>query len=65
MNVARAGWLARDRIVEIYSPELAGAQTRYLSSRAELEAHEQALRRTERVVEMGAVGTDPMDQCHE
>ena len=41
-------------IAQIYSPELADAQTRYLSAQAELEAASQQLRRTERLVEIGA-----------
>ena len=51
-------------IAEIYSPELAEAQTRYLSSRAELEAHEQALRRTERLVEIGAASRQELEKIH-
>lgn len=51
-------------IAEIYSPELAEAQTRYLSSRAELEAHERKLRRTEKLVEIGAASRQELEQVH-
>jgi RND family efflux transporter MFP subunit len=51
-------------IAEIYSPELAEAQTRYLSSRAELDAHERELRRTERLVEIGAASRQELEKIH-
>ena len=50
-------------IAQIYSPQLADAQTRYLSARAELEAAEQQLRRTERLVEIGAASRPGSDVC--
>jgi RND family efflux transporter MFP subunit len=51
-------------MADIYSPELAEAQTRYLSSRAVLEAHEQALRRTGRLVEIGAASRQELEKIH-
>jgi membrane fusion protein, heavy metal efflux system len=51
-------------LAEVYSPELAEAQTRYLSSRAELEAHERELRRTERLVEIGAASRQELERIH-
>ena len=51
-------------IAEVYSPELADAQTRYVSSRAELEAHERVLRRTERLVGIGAASRQELEKVH-
>jgi cobalt-zinc-cadmium efflux system membrane fusion protein len=48
-------------IAEIYSPQLADAQTRFLSMRAELEAATQQLRRTERLVEIGAASRQELE----
>lgn len=48
-------------IAQIYSPQLADAQTRYLSARAELEAAAQQLRRTERLVEIGAASQQELE----
>ncbi|MGH9221035.1 MAG: efflux RND transporter periplasmic adaptor subunit [Vicinamibacterales bacterium] len=49
-------------IAQIYSPQLAAAQTRYLSIRAELDAATQQLRRTERLVEIGAASRQELEQ---
>lgn len=49
-------------IAEIYSPELAEAQTRYLTMRAELEAAHQELVRTERLVEIGAASKQELER---
>lgn len=49
-------------MAQVYSPELAEAQTRYLSMRAELEAAEQELRRTERLVEIGAASRQELER---
>ena len=51
-------------VAEIYSPELVEAQTRYLSMRAELEAHEQELRRTEKLAEIGAASRQELQRIH-
>jgi RND family efflux transporter MFP subunit len=51
-------------LAEVYSPELAEALTRYLSSRAELEAHERELRRTEKLVEIGAASRQELERIH-
>jgi RND family efflux transporter MFP subunit len=51
-------------LAEVYSPELAEAQTRYVSSRAELEAHERELRRTEKLVEIGAASRQELERIH-
>lgn len=48
-------------IAQIYSPQLAEAQTRFLSAQAELEALAQQLRRTERLVEIGAASRQELE----
>ncbi|HEU4688509.1 MAG TPA: efflux RND transporter periplasmic adaptor subunit [Vicinamibacterales bacterium] len=51
-------------IAEIFSPELADAQTRYMTARAELEAHEQELARTEKLVTLGAASKQELERIH-
>ena len=51
-------------IAQIFSPELAEAQTRYVSARAELEAHEQELARTEKLVAIGAASKQELERIH-
>ncbi len=51
-------------VVEIYSPELADAQTRFLSMRAEFQAVEQEIARTERLVEIGAASRQELERIH-
>lgn len=51
-------------LAEIYSPEIAEAQTRYLSAHAELDAHERMLRRTVQLVEIGAASQQELEQVH-
>jgi RND family efflux transporter MFP subunit len=51
-------------LAEVYSSELTEAQRQYLSARAELEAHEQQLRRTERLVEIGAASKQELEKIH-
>lgn len=51
-------------LAQIFSPELAEAQTRYISARAELEAHEQELARTEKLVEIGAASRQELERIH-
>jgi RND family efflux transporter MFP subunit len=58
-HVRRGQTLAR-----IFSPELADAQTRYISARAELEAHEQELARTEKLVGIGAASRQELERIH-
>ena len=58
-NVRRGQTLA-----EIYSPELADTQTQYISARAELDAHEQELRRTEKLVELGSASRQELEKIH-
>ena len=48
-------------IAQIYSPQLAEAQTRFLSVQAELDALTQQLRRTERLVDIGAASRQELE----
>jgi cobalt-zinc-cadmium efflux system membrane fusion protein len=51
-------------LAQIFSPELADAQTKYLSARAELEAHERELDRTTRLVGIGAASQQELERLH-
>jgi RND family efflux transporter MFP subunit len=51
-------------IAQIFSPELAESQTRYVSARAELEAHERELARTEKLVQIGAASRQELERIH-
>jgi RND family efflux transporter MFP subunit len=51
-------------LAQIYSPELADAQTKYVSARAMLEAHDRELRRTEKLIEIGAASRQEMERVH-
>jgi RND family efflux transporter MFP subunit len=51
-------------LAEIFSPELAEAQTRYVSVRADLEAHERELARTETLVKIGAASGQELERIH-
>jgi len=53
-----------EMLAQIFSPELADAQTRYISARAELEAHEQELIRTEKLVAIGAASRQELERIH-
>ena len=51
-------------LAQIFSPELAEAQTKFISARAELDAHERELRRTEKLVEIGAASRQELERIH-
>jgi len=51
-------------LAQVFSPELAESQTRYISARAELEAHEQELARTEKLVQIGAASRQELERLH-
>ena len=51
-------------MAEIFSPELAEAETRFVSARAELDAHERELQRTEKLVEIGAASRQELEMLH-
>lgn len=51
-------------LAQIYSPELADAQTRYVSAEAMLSAHDRELRRTEKLVDIGAASRQELERIH-
>jgi RND family efflux transporter MFP subunit len=51
-------------IAEVYSPELADAQAQYITARAGLEAHDRELRRTEKLLEIGAASRQELERVH-
>ena len=51
-------------LAQIFSPELAEAQTRYIAARATLEAHDKELARTEKLVETGAASRQELERIH-
>jgi len=53
-----------ETLAQVYSPELAEARTRYVSARAELEAHERELARTEQLVKIGAASRQDLERIH-
>ena len=69
-RVTRVGAQLGDRVrrgqtlAEVFSPELAEAHTRYVAARAELEAHDRELRRTQRLVEIGAASRAELERTH-
>jgi cobalt-zinc-cadmium efflux system membrane fusion protein len=51
-------------LLKIFSPELAEAETKYLSAKAELEAHEQELARTSKLLAIGAASQQESERLH-
>ena len=51
-------------LAEVYSPELAEAETRFVAARAALDAHERELRRTEKLVDIGAASRQELERIH-
>jgi RND family efflux transporter MFP subunit len=51
-------------LAEIFSPELTEAATRYVAATAMLDAHDRELRRTERLVEIGAASRQELERVH-
>ena len=51
-------------LAQLHSPELADVQSRYLATRAELDAHERELRRTEKLVELGSASRQELERIH-
>lgn len=49
-------------IARIYSPELAEAQASYVSARAELDAHDRELTRTEKLVQIGSASRQELER---
>ena len=51
-------------LAQIYSPELADAQTKYASAKAMLDAHDRELQRTEKLVQIGAASRQELERIH-
>ena len=51
-------------LAEVFSPEVAEAETRFVSTRAELDAHESELQRTEKLVEIGSASRQELERLH-
>jgi RND family efflux transporter MFP subunit len=51
-------------LAQIYSPQLADAQTKYVSARAMLDAHDRELHRTQKLVEIGAASRQELERIH-
>ena len=51
-------------LAQIYSPELAEIQTKYVSARAMLEAHDRELQRTKKLVDIGAASRQELERIH-
>ena len=51
-------------MAEIFSPDLAEAETRFVSARAELDAHERELQRTQKLAEIGAASRQELEMLH-
>jgi cobalt-zinc-cadmium efflux system membrane fusion protein len=55
---------AGQALAEVFSPEVAEAETRFVSARAELDAHERELQRTEKLVEIGSASRQELERLH-
>jgi RND family efflux transporter MFP subunit len=51
-------------LASIYSPELAEARARFGAARAELEAHDRELQRTQKLAAIGAASRQELDRIH-
>lgn len=51
-------------VAQIYSPELAEAQTKYVSAKAMLDARDHELQRTQKLVEIGAASRQELERIH-
>jgi RND family efflux transporter MFP subunit len=51
-------------LAQIYSPQLAEMQSRYVSARAMLDAHDRELRRTEKLAAIGAASRQEIERLH-
>jgi RND family efflux transporter MFP subunit len=51
-------------LAQVYSPELAEAQTKYVAARAMLDAHDRELQRTEKLVAIGAASRQELERAH-
>jgi RND family efflux transporter MFP subunit len=51
-------------IAQVYSPEIAEARTKYVAARAMLDAHDRELKRTEKLVTIGAASRQELERVH-
>ena len=51
-------------LAHLYSSELADVQRQYLAARAQLDAHERELRRTEKLAEIGSASRQELENIH-
>jgi cobalt-zinc-cadmium efflux system membrane fusion protein len=51
-------------LAEIYSPELSEAQTKFVTAKAMLDAHDRELQRTQKLVEIGAASRQELERIH-
>lgn len=51
-------------LAQVYSPEVAEARTKYVSAKAMLDAHDRELRRTQKLVEIGAASRQELEKIH-
>ena len=51
-------------LAQMFSPDLAEAQVRYITARAELGAHDRELARTEKLVAIGAASDQELERIH-
>jgi cobalt-zinc-cadmium efflux system membrane fusion protein len=51
-------------LAQLHSPDLADAQSRYVSARAMLDAHERELQRTQKLTEIGAASHQELERVH-
>jgi membrane fusion protein, heavy metal efflux system len=51
-------------LAQVFSPELADAQMKYVSMKADLEAHEREVGRTTKLVEIGAASRQELERLH-
>jgi RND family efflux transporter MFP subunit len=51
-------------LAEVYSPELAEAQSRYLAAHAEFDAHQRELERTQKLAEIGSASRRELEKIH-
>jgi RND family efflux transporter MFP subunit len=51
-------------LAQVYSPELADARTKYVATKAMLDAHDRELQRTQKLVDIGAASRQELERIH-
>ena len=51
-------------LAQIYSPQLSETQTKYVSAKAALDAHDRELQRTQKLVDIGAASRQELERIH-